>query len=63
MPGERSAHDANDEFTKRLCILLSGLREATSKHVISATLAYLIISQNGTRLTFFMILGISLSLN
>ena len=50
--GKRSSHNANDEFTKSLCILLSGMRAATSRHVVSATLAHLIVSQNGTRFTF-----------
>ena len=49
---KRSTHDANDEFSKHLCILLLGMRAATSRHVVSARLAHLIISQNGTRFTF-----------
>ena len=52
MLGKRTIHNANDEFTKSLCILLSGMRAATSRHVISATLAHLIVSQNGSRFTF-----------
>jgi hypothetical protein len=52
MLGRMSLLHTNDEFTKSLCILLSGMRAATSRHVISATLAHLIVSQNGTRFTF-----------
>ena len=52
MLGRKGLLDANDEFTKSLCILLSGMRAATSRHVVSATLAHLIVSQNGTRFTF-----------
>ena len=50
--GKRSTHDANDEFIKSLCVLLSGLRAATSRYVLSATLAHLIISQNVSTFTF-----------
>ena len=42
--GKRTTHDDNDEFTKSLCILLSDLRTATSRHVVSATMAYLLVS-------------------
>ena len=49
MIGKRSTHDANDEFTKRLCTVLSGMRAATSRHLVSATLAHLIVSKNETR--------------
>ena len=52
MLSKRTIHNANDAFTKSLCILLSGMWAATSRHVISATLAHLIVSQNGTRFTF-----------
>ena len=51
MLGKRSTHDVNDELTKSLFILLLGLRVATSRHVISATLAHLIVPQNRTRFT------------
>jgi len=50
--GERTTHDANDEFNKSLCILPSGLRAATSRHVVSATMAHLLVSFNGTRFIF-----------
>jgi hypothetical protein len=52
MLGRKSLLHANDEFTKSLCILLSGMWAATSRHVISATLAHFIVPQNGTRFTF-----------
>lgn len=52
MLGRKGLLDANDDFTKSLCILLSGMRAATSRHVVSATLAHLIVSLNGTRFTF-----------
>ena len=52
MLGKRTIHNANDELTKSLCILLSGMWAATSRHVISVTLAHLIVSQNGSRFTF-----------
>ena len=42
----------NDKFTKILCFLLSGMRAATSRHVISSTFAHLDMSQNGKRFTF-----------
>ncbi len=48
MLGRKNLLDANDNFTKSLCILLSGMRAATSRHVIRATLVHLILSQNGT---------------
>ena len=52
MLGKRNIHNANDEFTKSLCILLSGLRAATSRHVISATMAHLLVSMDGSRFQF-----------
>ena len=52
MLGKRTIHNANDKFTKSLCILLSGIWAATSRHVIRSTLAQLIVSQNGSRFTF-----------
>ena len=52
MLGKRAIHYANDKFTKSLCILLTGIWAATSRHVISSTLAHLIVSQHGSRFTF-----------
>ena len=50
--GKRTTHNATDEFTKHLCILLSGIRAATSRHIVSSTMAHLLVSFNGTRFTF-----------
>lgn len=52
MLGKRSAHDAHNDFTKSLCFVLLGLRAATSRHVVSAKMAHLLVSLNGTRFTF-----------
>lgn len=52
MLAKRSIHNAIGEITKSLCILQSGMRAATSRHVYSDTLAHLIVSQNCSRFTF-----------
>ena len=49
--GKRTTHIANDKITKRLCISLSDLRAATSRQIVSATMAHLLVSFNGTRFT------------
>lgn len=41
-----------DSFTSGLSVVLSGLRAATSRHVVSATMAHLIVSLDGTRFEF-----------
>ena len=41
-----------DSFTKALCVLLSGLRSATSRHVVSSTMAHLLMSFDGHRFQF-----------
>jgi len=43
--------DAQDTFTTGKIILLSILRAAASRHIISATMTHLIVSSNGTRFT------------
>jgi hypothetical protein len=53
MLGKRTFHNANDDFMKSLCILLSGPRAATSRHVVSATMSHLLVSLDGTRFSFF----------
>ena len=42
----------DDAFTKALCVMLSGLRAATSRHVVSATMAHLLMSFDGHRFQF-----------
>ena len=44
--------DPQDSFTSGLSVLLSGIRAATSRHVVSATMAHLIVSLDGTRFEF-----------
>ena len=44
MLGKEITHDANDEFTKSLCIFLSGLQAATTRQAVSATMAHLLVS-------------------
>ena len=53
MMGRRSnKHGPEDSYTKGLCVMLSGLRAATSRHVVSATMAHLLISLDGYRFQF-----------
>ena len=53
MMGRRSdKFGPEDSFTKALCVMLSGLRAATSRHVVSATMAHLLISLDGHRFQF-----------
>ena len=51
--GKRSnTFEPEDSFTKALCVLLSGLRAATSRHVVSSTMAHLLMSFDGHRFQF-----------
>ena len=50
--GRQLFQDPQDSFTSGLSVLLSGLRAATSRHVVSATMAHLIVSLDGTRFEF-----------
>jgi hypothetical protein len=58
MLGKRTIHNAKVTFTKSLCILLSGMRAATSRHVISCTLASLSCLEMVADSPFLMTSGI-----
>ena len=51
MLGKGGTVDAQDTFTTSVTILLSILRAAASRHIISAIMTHLIVSLNGTRFT------------
>lgn len=42
----------DNSFAEGLCRMLSGINAATSRYVVSATMAHLLISQGGTRFKF-----------
>lgn len=50
--GKRNLDDPDSAFSTALGVMLSGLRAATSRHVVSATMAHLLISLNGHRFQF-----------
>lgn len=47
----RDEHN-DDSFVEGLCRMLGGLNAATSRYVVSSTMAHLLISQGGTRFKF-----------
>ena len=49
--GLRDDHE-DDSFIEGLCRMLGGLNAATSRYVVSSTMAHLLISQGGTRFKF-----------
>lgn len=49
--GLRDDHE-DDSFIAGLCIMLGGLNAATSRYVVSSTMAHLLICQGGTRFKF-----------
>eukprot|EP00956_Cyclotella_meneghiniana_P030549 scaffold77192_cov37-Cyclotella_meneghiniana.AAC.3 len=50
--GERSIEETPDGFAEGLCRMLSGINAATSRYVVSSTMAHLLVCQNGSRFTF-----------
>ena len=50
--GKKAFIEPEDSFTRGLGVILSGLRAATSRHVVSATMAHLIVSLDGTRFEY-----------
>lgn len=47
--GARDEEEETDNFVEGLCRLLSGMNAATTRDVISATMAHLLMCNNGTR--------------
>ena len=50
--GLRDKSDEDDSFVEGLCRVLGGLNAATSRYVVSSTMAHLLMSQDGTRFKF-----------
>ena len=50
--GERDETDNEPDFVEGLCRMLGGMHAATSRYVVSSTMAHLLICQDGTRFKF-----------
>ena len=50
--GLRDKCEDESDFVEGLCRMLGGMHAATSRYVVSATMAHLLICQNGTRFKF-----------
>jgi len=50
--GLRDKFEDESDFVEGLCRMLGGMHAATSRYVVSATMAHLLICQNGTRFKF-----------
>lgn len=50
--GIRDKNDNEGDFVEGLCRMLGGMHAATSRYVVSSTMAHLLICQDGTRFKF-----------
>ena len=50
--GRREEVDSEPDFVEGLCRMLDGMYAATSRYVVSSTMAHLLICQSGTRFKF-----------
>jgi len=50
--GRREELDSEPDFVEGLCRMLGGMYAATSRYVVSSTMAHLLICQSGTRFKF-----------
>ena len=50
--GQRETCEDEDNFVEGLCRMLGGMNAATSRYIVSSTMAHLLICQNGTRFQF-----------
>ena len=52
LEGKRKPEDVQDGFVEGLCRMLGGMNAATSRNVISSTMAHLLVCNNGSRFQF-----------
>ena len=50
--GKRDRSDEENDFVEGLCRMLGGMNAATSRYIVSSTMAHLLICQGGTRFQF-----------
>ena len=50
--GKRDRGDDENDFVEGLCRMLGGMNAATSRYIVSSTMAHLLVCQGGTRFQF-----------
>ena len=50
--GNRDRGDDENDFVEGLCRMLGGMNAATSRYIVSSTMAHLLVCQGGTRFQF-----------